>query len=301
MSDNTLPFFDISKLSESHRRKSDLGQFEYTYKAEITNVYKLTEDVSLYQIQLADKDERMGFTFKPGQFVMLEIPGVGEAPFSISSSTMRHGSMELCIRLAGNLTNFLAKAGRGTIVGIRGPFGTDFPMESMEGQNVLLVAGGLGLAPLRAPIAYTLENRSRFKNVDIVYGARTPGDLLFTYEYDMWRKFGIDLRIIVQEADEQWQGPVGMITKVLEDICGSGLCSFGQTYAIVCGPPVMFKFVCNMLTQTGIPMQKMFVSLERRMHCGMGKCCRCNVGSTYTCLEGPVFDYWTVMNLKEAI
>ena len=141
MSDNTLPFFDIEKLSENHRRKSDLGQFEYTYKAEITNVYKLTEDVSLYQIQLADKDERMGFTFKPGQFVMLEIPGVGEAPFSISSSTMRHGSMELCIRLAGNLTNFLAKAGRGTIVGIRGPFGTDFPMQSMEGQNVLLVAG----------------------------------------------------------------------------------------------------------------------------------------------------------------
>jgi NAD(P)H-flavin reductase len=301
MSDSTLPFFDIEKFSEYNRRKSDLGRFELTYKAEITNVYQLTADVRLYQIQLVDSEERMGFTFKPGQFVMLEIPGVGEAPFSISSSTVRHGSIELCIRLAGNLTNFLAKVGRGTLVGIRGPFGTNFPMESMEGQNVLLVAGGLGLAPLRAPIAYTLENRSRFQNVDIVYGARTPGDLLFTYEYEMWRKFGIDLRIIVQEADGQWQGPVGMITKELEDICSGGVCSFGQTYAIVCGPPVMFKFVCNMLTGADIPMQKMFVSLERRMHCGMGKCCRCNVGSTYTCLKGPVFDYWTVMNLKEAI
>ncbi len=301
MSDSTVPFFDIRKLSEDHRRKSDLGRFEHTYKAEITNMYQLTADVSLYQIQLVDSEERMGFTFKPGQFVMLEIPGVGEAPFSISSSTVRHGSIELCIRLAGNLTNFLAKVGRGTLVGIRGPFGTNFPMESMEGQNVLLVAGGLGLAPLRAPIAYTLENRSRFQKVDIIYGARTPGDLLFTYEYEIWRKFGIDLRIIVQEADGQWQGPVGMITSVLEDICGEGQCAFGDTYAIVCGPPVMFKFVCNMLTKAGIPMQKMFVSLERRMHCGMGKCCRCNVGSTYTCLEGPVFDYWSIMNLKESI
>lgn len=301
MSHNTLPFFDIKKLTGSHRRKSDMGRFEHTYKAEMTNIYQLTENVRLYQIQIVDIKERRGFNFKPGQFVMLEVPGVGEAPFSISSSTVRHGSIELCIRLAGNLTNFLANMRSGTLVGIRGPFGTNFPMEDMERQNVLLVAGGLGLAPLRAPIAYTLENRSRFRNVNVIYGARIPDDLLFTYEYEMWRKFGIDLRIIVQEAGEQWQGPVGMITSVLEDICSEEHCSLGKTYAIVCGPPVMFKFVCNMLTGAGIPMQKIFVSLERRMHCGMGKCCRCNVGSTYTCLEGPVFDYWSIMNMKEAI
>jgi NAD(P)H-flavin reductase len=118
----------------------------------------------------------------------------------------------------------------------------------------------------------------------------------------MWKKDDINLHIILEKADPTWTGPVGMITKVLEEIIAKRDASFiHNTYAIVCGPPVMFKFVCGMLSENGVPMQKMFVSLERRMHCGMGKCCRCNVGSTYTCLSGPVFDYWTVMNLKEAI
>ena len=301
MSGMDIPFRDICREPGPPRQRFDCARFEHTHKAEITNIYPLTADVNLYQIQIADRAAREGFDFQPGQFVMLELPGVGEAPFSISSSTVRHGDIELCIRRVGNLTGFLAKVGRGTLVGIRGPFGTHFPMERMHGESVLLVAGGLGMAPLRAPIAYAIENRSRFKDINIVYGARTPADLLFTYQYDMWRKFNINLQIIVQEAVGDWDGPVGLITKVLEDICTGELCSFGQTYAIVCGPPVMFQFVCNMLTDAGIPMQKMFVSLERRMHCGMGKCCRCNVGSTYTCIEGPVFDYWTVMNLKEAI
>jgi len=172
----------------------------------------------------------------------------------------------------------------------------------MHGQNVLLIAGGLGLAPLRSPIAYVQENRSRFQNVDIIYGTKDPSQLLFAYQYDTWRTDDIGLSIIVEKADASWHGNVGMITNPLESILADKDGAFhGDTYAIVCGPPVMFKFVCNLLTRYDIPMQKMFVSLERRMHCGMGKCCRCNVGSTYTCLSGPVFDYWTVMNLKEAI
>jgi NAD(P)H-flavin reductase len=233
---------------------------------------------------------------------MLELPGIGEVPISISSSPSSHGDVELCIRKVGNLTTFLAKAERGMRVGVRGPFGTSFPMEEMHGQNILLIAGGLGLAPLRAPIAYVQENRSLFNNVDIIYGTKDPSQLLFTFQYDMWRKDDIGLTIIVEKPDAAWRGPVGLITKVLEQIADERDDSFYQnTSAIVCGPPVMFKFVCNMLMGIGIPMQKMFVSLERRMHCGMGKCCRCNVGSTYICLSGPVFDYWTVMNLKEAI
>ena len=298
---NQLPFTPITDDSHRHRR-TDLTTFEHTYKAEITSIHRLTEHENLYRIQICDPLEREQFTFKPGQFLMLEIPGIGEAPFSISSSPSRKGDVELCIRRAGTTTNFLAKVERGAHVGLRGPFGTSFPMERMYGQNILLIAGGLGLAPLRPPIAYAQENRSRFKSVDIIYGTKDPSQLLFTYQYDMWRADDIKLHVTVDSADASWNGTTGFVTAILDKLFAERDDAFFQeTFAIVCGPPVMFQSVCAMLTQKDIPMQKMFVSLERRMHCGMGKCCRCNVGSTYTCLSGPVFDYWSILNLKEAI
>jgi len=300
--DNRLRHIDVMSSKEARRAtKYDLGRYELTHKTEVTNIYPLAPGTNLYQLQLVEPEQRRRFTFQPGQFVMLEVPGIGEAPFSISSSPIRHGDLELCIRTAGSLTGFLTRISRGALVGVRGPFGTGFPVDDMRGHDVLLVAGGLGLAPLRSPLLHVLENRSRYGDVTVVYGARTPEDLLFTYQYESWRKFDIDLRIIVEKGDEKWSGPTGMITSSLEEVCQEPGGCLGDTYAIVCGPPVMFKFVCGMLTSAGIPMKNMFVSLERRMHCGMGKCCRCNVGSTYTCLEGPVFDYWSVMNLKEAI
>ncbi len=298
-----LRFTDVvAEASRPQKRKDDIRNFEYSYRAEITSIYPLTDKETLYRIQIVDPEERRRFSFVPGQFIMLEMPGIDEAPFSISSSPSIRGEVELCIRSVGNLTDFLPRVRRGTHVGIRGPFGTGFPMQQMHGQNVLLIAGGLGLVPLRSPIAYVLENRSHFRDVNIVYGTKSPAQLLFTYQYEMWRKDDINMDIIVEKADPSWKGPVGLITDPLKDILSGRDAEFYyNTYAIVCGPPVMFKFVCNMLNEFHIPMQKMFVSLERRMHCGMGKCCRCNVGSTYTCLTGPVFDYWTVMNLKEAI
>ncbi len=279
------------------------AQAEWIHKAEITNVYPLTATEKLYQIQIIDPAERRQFIFKPGQFVMLEVPGIGEAPFSISSSPSRLGDIELCIRAAGTMTNFLNRLERGVMVGISGPFGTSFPVDDMVGQDVLLLAGGLGMVPLRAPLQAVLEQRSRYNRVDIMYGARRPSELLFGYQHAMWQQFDIGLDVIVDEAEEGWQGQVGMITAILQKRLEHGeRHQFAtQTNAIVCGPPVMFKFVCDMLLQAGVPMEKIFVSLERRMHCGRGKCCRCNIGSTYTCLDGPVFDYWSVLNLKEAI
>ncbi|GAB4490264.1 MAG: FAD/NAD(P)-binding protein [Thermodesulfovibrionales bacterium] len=298
-----LPFVDIlSGPKRDWHRRSDLGAFEHTHPAEITSIHCLTEAENLYRILIANPEERQRFSFQPGQFVILEIPGIGEAPFSISSSASRHGDLELCIRKVGSLTNFLFKLRRGAQVGIRGPLGTGFPMEKMHGQNILLIAGGLGIAPLRSPIAYVQENRNRFGRVDIVYGAKSPDQLLFTYQYDQWNADDLDLHVVVEKPTPDWTGHTGMPTKRLEEIfSGQPAGYFQSTYAIVCGPPVMFKFICRMLNDYSVPMQKMFVSLERRMQCGMGKCCRCNVGSTYTCLKGPVFDYWTVMNLKEAI
>jgi len=295
--------YDVTKEAEmaeplNFNDRSRLKHVDRTYRAEITNIIRLTDKERLFHIRLTNPAERERFTFLPGQFVMVEVPGYGEVPISISSSTSQKGFIELCIRQAGTVTSVLHKARRGAPVGIRGPFGSHFPMEKMKGHSVLLIAGGLGLAPLRAPIFYVTENRIEFDQVHILYGTLDPSQLLFDYQYEQWRRIdGVNLSIIVEKPDQNWVGPVGLVTKLLGGID----VSMGDAYAIVCGPPVMFKFVCNMLGQMGMPRDRMFVSLERRMHCGMGKCCRCNVGSTYVCKEGPVFDFWSVMNLKEAI
>ena len=298
-----FPPFDVSLESEmleplDFNRRSRLKDIDRSFKAEILNVIRLTDMEKLFQVRILDAGEIERFSFLPGQFVMVEVPGYGEIPISISSSASRKGYLELCIRRAGVVTGALHRARRGARIGIRGPFGTHFPMETMKGQDVLLIAGGLGLAPLRASIFAVIENRADFGKVHILYGAKSPNQLLFDYQYEEWRRIDdIDLRVIVEEQNERWIGAVGLITELLDDVSINPQ----RTFAIVCGPPVMFKFVCRRLSRLGMPMQRMFVSLERRMHCGMGKCCRCNIGSTFTCMEGPVFDYWTVMNLKEAI
>ncbi len=297
--------YDVSREQEvteplDFRRRGRLQHVDRSFKSTITNVIRLTDDEKLFHIRIDDLAERERFTFLPGQFVMLELPGYGEVPISISGSTTARGMVELCIRKVGLVTGVLHRAKRGAKVGLRGPFGTHFPLERMKGSNVLLVAGGLGLAPLRSAILYTTENRADFADVRILYGTSSAKKLLFDYQYEQWRRvLGVELSIIVDrvEEDDGWSGPVGRITELLPGVGDVA----ARTYAIVCGPPVMFKFVCKWLSEQGMPMHRMFVSLERRMHCGMGKCCRCNVGSTYTCISGPVFDFWTVMNLKEAI
>ncbi len=295
--------YDVDKENEmteplDFNRRDRLKHVDRTFRAEITNVIRLTEMEKLFHVRLLDEAERERFSFVPGQFVMVEVPGYGEIPISICGSTSHRSLIELCIRRAGTVTNVLHKARRGARIGIRGPFGTHFPMQKMKGHNVLLIAGGLGLAPLRSPIFYVTENRADFRQIHILYGTGGPSQLLFDYQYEQWRRIdGVNLAIIVDRGDASWSGPVGRVTQLLEEID----VPMDETYAIVCGPPVMFKFVCDQLSAAGMPMHRMFVSLERRMHCGMGKCCRCNVGSTYVCIAGPVFDYWTVINLKEAI
>lgn len=279
-------------------RKSDLNHVDKVFKAEIASVSRLTDMEKLFHIRIIDAVERERFAFLPGQFVMVEVPGFGEVPISIAGSNSQKGFIELCIRKAGRVTTILHRAVPGAHVGIRGPFGTFFPLEKMKGHNLLLVAGGLGLAPLRSAVIYATENRADFKGVQILYGTKDRSQLLFDYQYEQWRRVdGVNLAITLTKPDHEWQGSVGLVTDLFENTSVEP----DDTYAIVCGPPVMFKAVCSLLGTMGVPRDRMFVSLERRMHCGMGKCCRCNVGSTYVCMEGPVFDFWTVMNLKEAI
>ncbi len=279
-------------------RKTIIMKTYKVYKSRIVNVIQLTDQEKLFQIRILDPKERNLFSFRPGQFVMVEVPGFGEIPISLSSSSNNREFIELCIRKAGKTTSVLHEAKIGSVVGLRGPFGTSFPMEEMMDHHILLIAGGLGLAPLRAPIFWVNEHREQYRDVHILYGTREPEQMLFTYQYEEWGKVNhINLLTIVERGNKQWKGRTGLITHLFKEIEIDPL----STYAIVCGPPVMFKFVCNHLDSLGIPMNRMFVSLERRMHCGMGKCCRCMVGSTFTCVDGPVFDYWSVLNLKEAI
>lgn len=302
MSGSLRPY-DVTREEEMRapldfNRKTCLQQQEWVFKAEIASVSRLTATEKLFHLRLVDPAERERFSFLPGQFVMVELPGFGEVPISIAGSNSQKGFIELCIRKAGKVTTMLHRAGHGTPVGIRGPFGSYYPMQAMKGHNLLLIAGGLGLAPLRSAVLYATENRSDFKEVHILYGTGTRSQLLFDYQYEQWRRVdGVALDIALADPDPDWQGDVGQVTELLEKIA----IPLDDTFAIVCGPPVMFKSVCGLLGQKGMPRDRMFVSLERRMHCGMGKCCRCNVGSTYVCMDGPVFDFWTVMNLKEAI
>ncbi|MBE9535225.1 MAG: FAD/NAD(P)-binding protein [Proteobacteria bacterium] len=273
-------------------------QTERSFKSQVIAAIRLTDLEKLFHIRIKDPLERETFTFLPGQFVMLELPGCGEVAISISGSSSNKEFLELCVRKVGKVTGMLHRLEAGATVGIRGPFGTHFPMQEMVGFNVLLIAGGLGIVPLRSTIYWANEHRTDYKDITIFYGARDPGQILFDYQFEEWRKiYNLKMLTIVEHPDESWGEHVGMITDLFEEVPIDP----DNTFAVVCGPPVMFKFVCTHLSELGLPRQRMFVSLERRMHCGMGKCCRCNVGSTFTCLDGPVFDYWTVMNLKEAI
>ncbi len=298
-----LERYDVSLEAEVQQpldfhSRDRLKHTDRVFKAEITNIVQLTETEKLFHLYILDKEERERFSFLPGQFVMVQVPGYGEVPISISDSPSRTRIIDLVIREAGLVTGMLHRAKPGARVGIRGPFGSHFPMEKMKGHNVLLIAGGLGIAPLRAPIFAVTENRAEYEDVHLLYGTRSPDQMLFGYQYDQWQKiYGVQMHRIVEKPDAEWDGEVGMITQLLDRLDTP----MDRTWAIVCGPPIMFKFVCDRLGEMGLPMHRMFVSLERRMHCGMGKCCRCNVGSTYTCIDGPVFDYWAVQNLKEAI
>ncbi len=298
---NTLESSRVNIDFETRSRlREAIDEFRIQLETDVAAIaaIRLTDLEKLFHIRIKDPLERELFTFLPGQFVMLELPGCGEVAISISGSSSNKEFLELCVRKVGKVTGMLHRLEAGATVGIRGPFGTHFPMQEMVGFNVLLIAGGLGIVPLRSTIYWANEHRTDYKDITIFYGARDPGQILFDYQFEEWRKiYNLKMLSIVEHPDESWGDHVGMITDLFKEVPIDP----DNTFAVVCGPPVMFKFVCTHLSELGLPRQRMFVSLERRMHCGMGKCCRCNVGSTFTCLDGPVFDYWTVMNLKEAI
>jgi len=246
-----------------------------------------TQDTKTYTLVIRSPAKQESFTFQPGQFGIVSILGVGEAPFSYSSSPRVKGSFDHTIRSMGSLTNALAKLGEGEVVGVRGPYGKGWPIIEAENKDVLMVAGGLGLSPLRPVISEIIYRRSAFGLVELLYGARTPGDLLYPHERPLWEKTGIDILLTVDQAPPgtAWSGDVGLVIKLFDKMKTRPQ----DVFVFSCGPEVMMRAVMKGLLDRGFNGDRIYVSLERAMKCGVGKCGRCMVGGKYACRDGPVF------------
>lgn len=254
-------------------------------RSKIIEARMLTDKEKFFRIELEDNTR---LSYGPGQFVMVSIFGFGEAPISICSSPTDKGYIDLTVRNAGSFTNKLHQLGEGDIVGIRGPFGKGFPVDNMFGCDLVIVAGGLGIVPLRSLIRYLMHNRNDFGSVQILLGCKTPKDLLFGQETKEWmRRAEIKFNCTVDRADPDWKGNVGLITHLIPGVDINPT----RTYAVVVGPPIMYKFVIAELLKKHIPDHQIIVSLERRMRCGLGKCGHCQIEGVYVCQSGPVFDY----------
>jgi NAD(P)H-flavin reductase len=235
-----------------------------------------------------------------GQFVELSIPGIGEAPFSICSPPADDNTFEMVIRKIGQVTTAIHELEPGDSVGIRGPFGTSFPMKELEGSSLLFITGGIGLVPARSAILYALEKREAYKDIIILFGCRDPGQRLFTDELEVWsrRKDITFLETVDRCEPGTWEGHVGVITTLFPELKAIDPT---DTCAIIVGPPVMYKFVIMTLHDMEISDKRIIVSLERNMKCGVGKCGHCQINHLYVCQDGPVFYYDDIKHLKEAI
>lgn len=264
--------------------------------ATITKIIDETGDVRTFQAVFDDPANMENFNHRPGQVAQLSVFGTGEATISITSSPTRKGLLEFSVKKVGRLTSALHQLEEGCRIGIRGPYGNHFPYQEMEGKDVLFIGGGIGLAPLRSLIDFILaaENRDRYGEVDIIYGARSVDDLCFKRDI-MERWPGTPrtrVHITVDQGDMSWTGHVGFVPSYLEEINPAP----ENRVAITCGPPIMIKFVLQVLEKMGYTDQQIITTLELKMKCGIGKCGRCNIGSSFVCLDGPVF---TLAQLKQ--
>ena len=234
--------------------------------------------------------------YRAGQFFMVGLPGYGEAPISVTSPPGGARGFELCVRAAGNLTGALHRLKKGDEMTLRGPFGTSFPVEDMKGADLLFIAGGIGIVPMRSLIKTVLGRRRSFGKVTLVYGTKAPDEMLFKGEFDGWREKGLDMRLTIDSAHPDWSGHVGLVTTLLP-----GGDVGPKTIVVIIGPPVMYKFVIIGLRRRDIGAERIFVSLERRMKCGVGKCGHCQINSAYVCQVGPVFRLSDLKGLPEAL
>lgn len=251
----------------------------------VTDIKRQTPDVKTFRVEAPGGG--VVFPHMPGQCAMLSVPGVGEAMFSITSSPTNTAYQEFSVKKCGRLTDWLHDMDVGQQLTVRGPYGNNFPVETeLRGKDLLFIAGGIGLAPLRSVINYVRDNRANYGEVDIVYGARSAADLVYLDEIrNEWDgKNDVRVHLTIDRAEDGWSGNVAFVPTFLKDL------AFPPTKTgLVCGPPIMIKFVLAALMDMGFAKTQVYTTLELRMKCGVGKCGRCNIGSKYVCRDGPVF------------
>jgi sulfhydrogenase subunit gamma (sulfur reductase) len=266
------------------------------YLMRIASIIEETPDVRTFRLEFISEDEGKNFKFTAGQFGEYSVLGEGESTFCIASSPTRDGYIECTFRKVGRVTKALASREVGDTIGFRGPYGNTFPIDQWKGKSLLFVTGGIALPPLRCVIWNALDLRDNFKDITIVYGARSVQDLVYKHELEEWSKRG-DVKLVttVDPGGEtkEWKGEVGFVPTVLEKASPSS----ANTIALLCGPPIMIKLTMPILTKLGFSPENIFTTLENRMKCGIGKCGRCNVGKYFVCKDGPVFTFAQVNQL----
>ena len=268
---------------------------------EIVGMKDLTSDTRYFKMRCLSEEAKNIFNFNPGQFVIFSIPGVGEATFSISSPPTRKDFIEFGIRKVGTFTEALFKLKEGDTVELRGPYGNGFDMNSLRGRDLIIIAGGLGAVPLRSTLLYAEDRREEFNKVFFLNGARTPEDMLFREDFMAMAQRGIvETYLSVDTKPEtEWPYNIGFVTTLIPML--KDKINPENTTALICGPPVMYKFVIQELLKLKVPKEQILMTLERRMKCGQGHCGHCAIGGRYTCLDGPVFTYYDVQRIKEMI
>ena len=255
----------------------------------IAKIIQEAPGIKTFHLKFQDDKVRENFSFKTGQFAEYSAFGAGESTFCIASSPTRMDHIECCFREVGKVTAALANLTEGDTMGFRGPYGNVFPLEEWEGKNLIFIGGGIALPPLRSVIWNVLDLRDKYKDISIVYGAKTVADLVYKREIAEWEeRSDVNMVKTVDPGGEtdDWDGHTGFVPHVLENDFAP---SPDNTVAIVCGPPIMIKFTFEALERMGFKQDQMITTLENRMKCGLGKCGRCNIGSTYVCIDGPVF------------
>lgn len=265
-------------------------------QATIQNIKDETSTIRLFTLKFKNDKDRDAFRFDAGQIIEVSMPGYGEAPFAVCSSPLEKEFFQICVQKKGTVTQKLFNLRTNDIVWIRGPYGNGFPKNKMRIKNIVLIAGGLGLVPLRSIIRTVLLSPDKFKKVQIYHGCREMEMLLFRDEYEKWEK-RIELNFTLDAPCELWHGNIGLITALIDKVP-----LLSDPTVVMCGPPVMFKFIADKLKAQNISSEYLYMSLERRMHCAIGICQHCVlIGGQYVCKDGPVFRYDRIRTVHGAI
>lgn len=257
------------------------------HPARIVHVQREAPGIFTYTLEILDPGVRAAFRFRPGQFNMLFLPGIGESAISISSDAADPAGLQHTVRLVGNVTQAIGRLEAGAVLGLRGPYGSAWPLERVRGRDLVVVAGGIGLPPLRPVIYHVIRHRADYGRIILLIGARTPADLLYPAEYAGWRAHDIEIVETVDRADETWRGRVGVVPVLFYQLRPDPR----RTTVFTCGPEIMMRFVIYEALARRIPRDQIFLSLERNMKCALGICGRCQYGPVFLCREGPVLSY----------